>query len=300
MPSARHEGLLSLFRSRPELALELLAVLGPAPTARGPVAVLEAGAVELPPVERRADLVVSVGQPRPELVVVVEVQLRRDRAKPRRWMLYAAALADRHGCAVEVLVVTPAQGVARWASAPVELSPGQAWAPRVAGPESLPRLDAEAAQRAPELAVLAAIAHAGAPDAAAAVIGAMEAIAATRRIPPDQRAMYHDLMLAALPEAAERELRAMVAQGKYEWQSRFAREHIAQGREEGREEGRREVLAVRFARQGLTLDDEARAGLESAGAEQLDAWILALMDGEPAERVLEAIRRAVGSSRPDP
>jgi Arc/MetJ-type ribon-helix-helix transcriptional regulator len=36
-------------------------------------------------------------------------------------------------------------------------------------------------------------------------------------------------MLAAPPAALERELRQMVARGKYEWQSRFAREHIAQG-----------------------------------------------------------------------
>jgi Arc/MetJ-type ribon-helix-helix transcriptional regulator len=301
VPSARHEGLLSLFRSRPDFALELLAVVAPPPAVRGPVAVVEGSRTEIRPVERRADLVVTVGQPRPELVIAVEVQLRRDRAKPRRWALYAAMLGDRHDCPVEVLVVTPSSDVARWASEGWELSPRRRWWPRVVGPESLPRLDAAGARAAPELAVLSAIAHADRADAAEAVVRAMEAVATSDWIQPDQRLVYHDLMMAALPEAVERELREMVARGKYEWQSRFAREHIALGRQEGREEGRvegrelgrngrgRELLRAALERRGHVLDAVTLGGIEAADAERLEAWLLALVDGEDAGRVIEAI-----------
>jgi hypothetical protein len=161
MPSARHEGLLSLFRHRPEFALELLETCRGVAVPGGAVHVVEPSGTELPPVERRADLVMSVGVgDEVRRVVVVEVQLRRDRSKPRRWPLYATTLGDRHACPVEVLVVTPSRAVARWAAEPVPLSTGRPWWPDVVGPGELPRLDAASALAAPELAVLSAVAHA--------------------------------------------------------------------------------------------------------------------------------------------
>jgi Arc/MetJ-type ribon-helix-helix transcriptional regulator len=326
VPSARHEGILMMFRERPALALELMATClgieaiepGRSGFTTSEVRVIEASATELPPVERRADLVLLVEsapespqvQSRAEttqLVVVVEVQLRRDATKPRRWTLYAAMLGDRHRCPVELLVVTPSAAVAAWAETPTELSPGRPWWPRVLGPNTLPRLDAEAARAHPELAVLSALAHARAPDAATQFVHAAEALVRAPTIEPSLRVVYHDLMLAALPEAVREELSEMVARGRYEFQSDFAREHIERGRQEGRDEGRREgletgreagrstgkleLLLAGLERRGVRLSPDDRERLATRAPERLDEAVLALVDGADARAVLQTLLR---------
>lgn len=285
-----------LFRERPALALELLETCLHAEPPRGPARVIEASAAELPPVERRADLVVLVESPDgdapgPRLVVIVEIQLRRDRAKHRRWPLYVAILGDRHRCPVELLVVTPSPSVAAWAETPTELSPGRPWWPRVLGPKTLPRLDAAEARARPELAVLGALAHAGEPGAPEAVLHAVEGLVATPEIEPALRVVYHDLMLAALPQAVRKELSEMVARGRYEFQSDFAREHIEKGRTEGRSTGKLELLLASLERRGVKPSPEDRARLSTLPPERLDEAVLTLVDGADAAPVLAALLR---------
>ncbi|MEB3197503.1 MAG: DUF4351 domain-containing protein [Candidatus Sericytochromatia bacterium] len=158
--SALHEVLIELLRRQPEQIAALLA------RQRG--LKLDAVPVHLAPEElgrplpltRRADLIVLFGQPsRPQLVVVVEVQLRRDASKRATWLQYVAAAVARWGCDVELLVVTPHAQVARWAAEPIRINAKQHFRPLVLGPESLPREGPEALSGRPYPALLQTLMH---------------------------------------------------------------------------------------------------------------------------------------------
>jgi hypothetical protein len=152
-----HEAIVLLFRNRPTLAAELLAqVLGvPVPPA-DVVRVQEADLTQIIPTEYRADLVVVHGAGPNGAAVVLEVQLERDQDKPYVWPLYQAALRARLRVPVCVLVVTTDEAVARWAATPIVTGqPGLGFVPVVLGPAAVPTVaDADAAVRAPELALL--------------------------------------------------------------------------------------------------------------------------------------------------
>jgi hypothetical protein len=99
MASMRHEGLLLLFRNRPELAAELLRdALGVGLPAWSEARVESAELTEVAPTEYRADLVVLLVEGRPVFAIVVEVQLTRDEDKRWTWPVYLASLRARVGC----------------------------------------------------------------------------------------------------------------------------------------------------------------------------------------------------------
>jgi hypothetical protein len=102
----------------------------------------------------------------------------------------------------------------------------------------------------------------------------------------DRAALYCDLILHSLSEAARRAFKNMRA-FNYEYQSDFARHYFGKGKVEGRAEGRAEIvlrlLTVRFGQ----LDDGTKARICSACSADLDAI---------AERVLTAqtLQEALG------
>lgn len=231
---------------------------------------------ELPAPEYRADtVVVLTAAQAPVLAVIVEIQLNRDPAKRWTWPIYLAGLRGRLRCPAVLLVVCLDPTVARWCAIPIELGPGATLAPLVLGPQLVPVVtDPAHAARAPELAVLSAIAHGGDPARGLvldALLGAFAAVA------PDRAALYCDIVLAALPAAAGRYLEALVT-ATYEYQSEFARGYVAEGRAEGEAAGRAEgearaVLAVLEAR-GVDVADEVRARITGCSdLDQLDAWV---------------------------
>lgn len=173
MPSLTHQILLMLFQNRPSLAPELLVeTLGQAVPEYDSVELPDADLSQLAPTEYRAVQVVLLrartGEP--VLGIVLEVQLRRDEAKPYSWPLYLAALRARWRCPCLLLVVTPSESVARWAARPIDLGqPGSSFVPLVLGPSAIPVVtDPERARRSPELALLSVQAH-GHSEAALAV-----------------------------------------------------------------------------------------------------------------------------------
>jgi len=154
----------------------------------------------------------------------------------------------------------------------------------VVGPDRVPVVtDVEHAGRAPELAVLSAIAHGGDPNRTK-VLDAVVAALAT--VDPDRGGLYCDLVLAVLPEAAQRYLEGLMATGTYEYRSDFARRYFFEGKAEGRAEGEaageaagkaegeaRAVLAVLDAR-GIDVPPDARARIaECSDLDQLDIWV---------------------------
>ncbi|MGQ0779348.1 MAG: hypothetical protein ACT4NY_33865, partial [Pseudonocardiales bacterium] len=280
MPSLLHETLVEMFRHRPSLAVELLAgVLGVDVPGYERVRVDPGECTDLTPTEYRADTVVVLlsAAGRPVLAVVVEVQLGRDGDKRWSWPVYLATLRARLRCPAVLLVVCVDAATASWCASPIELGhPGLRLVPLVLGPDRVPVVTEVAdAVRAPELAVLSAMAHGGRPEGSwvlNALLGALEAV-------DEQRAtLYSDVVLAALPVAARRYLEALMISRTHEYQSEFVRRYVFQGRTEGRTEGRAEgeataLLTVLHAR-GIDVPEDARTRIiECSDLEQLDAWV---------------------------
>jgi hypothetical protein len=231
VPALSHELFVELFRSRAELACDLLRACAGIELAGTTTELASIDLSQITPTEYRADVVVlrRDEQSAPTAAVIVEVQTRVDADKHRTWPLYVAALRAIHACPVILLVFTPAESVARWARQPIELGhPGFCLHPIVVGLPDVPRiLDPTAA---PELVILSAIAHAD-------LATAERALAAAASLPDDAMRLYSDLILTAVPELAQ----ILEAKMKgYEYQSEFARKYYGQGLQEGHQEGLKE------------------------------------------------------------
>ncbi|WP_434043040.1 MULTISPECIES: hypothetical protein [Sorangium] len=176
--------------------------------------------------------------------------------------------------------MTTKRAMVRWCSRPIATGhPGWTLKPLVLGPRGVPVVtDAEQARAAPEVAVLSAMAH-GQSKAGEAIGTAF--LGAVPALDGERRALYWDLVLSSMNEAARRTLEAIMKSG-YEFQSEFARTYAAKGREEGRKEGLQEgllkakahdVLAILEAR-GLDVPTEVRERvLASADVDELDRWV---------------------------
>ena len=280
MPSQLHEALLLLFRNRPQLAPELLRDALHVELPRFTEARIESAELtDIQPAEYRADLVVLLYEGVPVLGIVVEVQLGADEDKWYSWPVYAAGLRARIRCPVCLLVVTPEEAVARWASRPIELGGGNRFVPLVLGPSGVPEVTSEEVARAdPELAVLSAMAHGQDADVDKALRIAVAAMAASVGLDAERSTLYFDLVAASLGAAARKALQSMDLT-KYEYQSEFARRYIAQGEARGDAKGRAELvlklMAIRFG----PPTQEVVARVRAASVAELDVF---------AERVLTA------------
>ncbi|QSB14373.1 hypothetical protein JQS43_23235 [Natronosporangium hydrolyticum] len=273
MPSHRHEALIELFRQRPSLADPL--GLDP-PTYQH--ALLDSGDLtSLVPTEYRADAVVTLTTDEvPTLAVVVEVQLRRDRAKRRSWPVYLTTLHARLRCPTILLVICPDRPTARWCATPILIGhPGFTLTPLALGPDQVPVLtDASADGASPELAVLSAMAHSTHPDRDKILYALLKTL---DTMEADHAALYADVVLAALPEAARHHLEALMST-TYQYQSDFARRYFQQGRSEGKAEGKAEGEAralLRFlAARGIAVPEHARTRIaDCTDLELLDTWV---------------------------
>lgn len=269
MPSLTHEGLVSLFRNRPELAPELLRdALGIELPAYAEARVESADLTEVLPTEYRADLVVLLVNGKPVFGIVVEVQLelREDDRKFFTWPSYVANLRAYLECEACVLVVTPSEAVATRASRPIRLGPGSTVSPFVVGPKAVPIVrDPEAAKRDPELAVLSAMAHGGdEPDLAVQV--ATAALAGAAGLDAERALLYSDLIRISLSDAARRAFEDLMATGSYQFQSDFHKKADAHGKASA-------VVAFLEAR-GIVLDEvQKRLVLACVDRDVLDRWI---------------------------
>jgi hypothetical protein len=282
VPSLPHEALLLLFRNRPTLAAEFLReVLHESVPSFKQTEIVSIDVTEVIPAERRADLVVLFkAKGGPVLAVIVEAHLHRREEKRYAWPVYVAGVRARYRCPTWLLVVTIDPKLVRWCSKPIELGhPGLVLSPLVVGPAGVPVItDAKQARATPELAVLSAMAH-GRSKAAKAIGKAFFEAAAG--LDPERAAIYSDLVVASLNEAARRSLEAMM-KGGYEFQSELVRKWVNKGAEEGKLEGKLEglleakaqdVLAVLEARK-LEVPAEVRERvLASTDLAELDRWI---------------------------
>ena len=241
MPSTLHEILIELFRSKSDLAPELLTdVFGVDLPEFVGVRTEDAQLTEIVPTEYRADLVVLLMDEKPVYGIVIEVQLQRDEEKRFSWPVYASVLRSKFRCPVNVLVVTPEASVAAWASEPMYLSYlDNPFRVVVLGPDSIPWIRRGCEEVSPELAVLSALAHGNDSGGLEVVLAALAATSGLDRL---HSRIYYDQIVASLGDAVYKELSAMLEQGEYEWQSKLVKQWVREGRERGLEEGRERGL----------------------------------------------------------
>ncbi len=286
MPSQLHELLVDLFRRDPGLAALLLRdSLGvPIPRDLEPT-LADANFSELAPIEARTDLVITFARDgRTELVLIIEVQLRRDEEKRRRWPYSLVSAAQRHRCQALLLVVASDAATARWAAKPIVVATGQiSLTPLVLGPQKVARVQSPARARAqPYLAVLSALSH-GRGAAGAAI--ALAAISALDSVDASVRATYNDLVLGALDEAARRALEAQMSLENYEVQSVLGKALVAKGEARGRASA---VLAVLRAR-GLPVGElHAQRVNACTDLELLNLWLARAATAASADAVFRA------------
>ncbi|MDC0744893.1 hypothetical protein [Polyangium mundeleinium] len=288
MPSLPHEAIIELFRNRPVLAAELLAeVFSVALPAFTEARIESADIADVIPRELRADLLVLLLDGQAVLVILVEAQLSADPDKSFAWPAYVVGARARYRCPACLLVVTHDAALAARLARPIVLGPGEArLTPFVLGPQGIPVVTEEAAaHERPELAVLSAMAH-GRTD-----VGLDVAIAAIAGIEdPDRKAIYMDVVLYSLGEAARRAIEALMWKN-YRPQSDLGRKFFAEGHAEGHAEGLLEgelrLLVRQLERrlaQSLRAEERARLAerVREIGAEQVGDLVLDLSPEELA------------------
>ncbi len=294
-PSYLHEGLIALFRERPQLAPELMrsALEVPLPD-YAEARVESADLTQLDPAELRADLVILLRDGKPVLAIVLEVQLATDPRKRFTWPAYVAGIRARYECDSCVLVVTPTEPVADWARKPIAIGPGAQLVPLVLGPRAVP-IVAAPSDAEPELAVLSAIAHGLDPDDGPKV--ALAALDSLAGLDEERSRLYFDLVYSSLGGAARKALEEHMASG-YEYQSDFAKKYVAQGRAEGRAEGKAEgeaegeargeanaLLRVLAARKLSVSDAQRERILGCTDLPSLNRWIERAVTAETTDAV---------------
>ncbi len=251
------------------------------------------------PTEYRADSVVVLKRDqRPKLAVVTEVRLGRDKDKRWSWPVYVTALRARVQCPAMLLVLCPDRSMVQWCARPIDLGhPGFTLTPLVIGPDVIPCItDPRRVAELPELAVMSAVVH-GADPEGPQVLKALLTVLMDARIVDQKRAtLYSDIVYAALPEAARKEMKALMSVDTYHYQSDLAKRIAAdgklEGKAEGRAEGRREakaeaVVDVLEAR-GLRVGAEVRErvmGCEDVAT--LDVWLRRAMTVAEAKDLFE-------------
>ncbi len=232
---------------------------------------------QLVPTAYRADSVVEFYELNASGVsrgVVVETQLAIDDEKPYSWPLYVAALRAKIRAPSCLLVFCPKRRVADWARRSIETGhPRFDLTPLVIGPGTGPLVTTTAeAARYPEMTILATLANV--TDPTEEVMEIAHAALATLDNQGHENAHYYtDVLLDALPPAAEKILEGLVQSGtsEYQFKSDFALRNQARGEVRGEAKAVLKLLAGR----GLCVSTEVRERVLSCeDTAVLDEWLL--------------------------
>ena len=205
-------------------------------------------------------------------------QLRPDPVKRWTWPVYVATLRARLRCPAVLLVVCVDAATARWCAEPIALgNPESALRPLVLGPDQVPLVtDPDQAARSPELGVLSAMAHGADRNEA---LNALPAALASLEI--DRARLHLDIVLTALPAAAQRRMEELMATGTYEYQSDFARRYYGEGRTEA-------VLEVLGAR-GIPVTEADRVRIVGCtDLDQIAVWLRRVATAESVDELFTA------------
>ncbi len=294
MPSFLHEALLDILREHPGLVAELLRrTQAPALPEHDVVVVDSADLGAVIPRELAADCLLRFergGQT--ILVVVLEVQLAVDLDKLYTWPAYLVGARLRHRCDGILVMITPDRKVADWARNPISIGPGAGYLHvHVIGPREMPAItDPAEAARAPELAVLSAVAHGHDADLSKTTAITLAALGAMFYLSDDRAQLYFDYVWAALGSAARKALNMLpqVRQQKMGIVSRAVMKAEAKAEARGETKGLTLGLLAVLEARGLSVSADQRARiLECSEVGQLRGWIAA---AATADAVVDVIR----------
>jgi hypothetical protein len=119
MPKITHEALVMILRNAPTLLVDLL--WPERQISARSIHIAHDDFVDVNLAEYRADDVVLIGEDpeAPAAALVREAQMTIQAMKRRTWPLYVAGLYARHGCPVDIVVLTLDREVAAWAGRPI-------------------------------------------------------------------------------------------------------------------------------------------------------------------------------------
>ncbi|MFI6319153.1 hypothetical protein ACIBG8_16610 [Nonomuraea sp. NPDC050556] len=264
-----------MIMQRPAFALELLGLgLRASPDAYTDARCESVELNERRPVEYAADSVISVrGPDGGRRFVIVEMQNTYKEEKFWAWAAYVGGLMGRYRCPVMLVVICLDQADAdKYRRRFLPDDSCIVLAIVVVGPSELPLLrDREDVLASPELATLAAVAHADLETAAA-----VADIVVT--LGDERSSIYYSYLCMHLPESMRARLEALMAKSVYEYSDRFTQ--IFENRGRGAS-----LVAVMGAR-GMELDDVHRAQVEACtDCDQLQQWIVRAATATSVEEI---------------
>ncbi len=290
VPSLTHEGLIELFRERPQMAVDLLRTLVTELPDFDDVQINSSDLGTPVPAEYRADLVLLLVDDKPVFAIVIEAQLSIEKKKLLSWPVYVTRIHARFGCPGCVFVVAPKSKVAAWAAKPIPLGPGSMVTPLVLGPGGIPVVtDPALAAAEPELAVLSAMAHLNDPESGFEVL--KTAVEATRGLDDSVSVLYWKMMAAAANEATKRALKLLKFADGSDFPSELtAKERAAleaKGEAKGRTEGKAESVLDVLAARGLEVSSAQRQTvLDCNDSDRLGRWLKVALSATTAAEVL--------------
>jgi hypothetical protein len=299
MPSLEHDGVVELFRDKPELGPYLLERIFHLPVpAHTQVRIADSSLGQLLPIEFRADLVLELLDEGGGCVLAIVLESQREVAARKRfsWPVYVAVSRAERECESVVMVVAVDADVATWAAQRIDLGLGVSTVgPLVLGPRVLPEMtDEEEARADKELAVLSAMAHGNGPKGMAVVLAALRALG---DLDAEHATVYFHIIWNMLREPMQRALEALVVQQQARKEIKlppFIQVLVDKGFHDGERKGevKGEVRTLRekifhfVERRGLalTIDQDARIrGCNDRAL--LDRWLDNVLDASNGDDV---------------
>jgi hypothetical protein len=224
----------------------------------------------------------------PVLAVVLEVQRRWDRSKRWTWKLYVAQLEAELMTSAALLVYCPDPAVARRYRGLFEFEGfSLPLRPFIFTPQQVPLVvDADVARANPALAVFSAICHGGDGEVDAVFPALAEAL---QSLGPKKAILYHDVVLAGLPQASRVRWEAyMSTTVGSRYHSELFRELDARGQAKGRAEGEASAVLTVLDARGVDVPEAIRDRiLACADLDQLDTWLRRAVTATTADEVID-------------
>lgn len=236
--------------------------------------------------------------------VAGEIQRERDEDKWWTWPLHVAGLRARLRCPVTLVVLTPYQRTARWASRPIDLGRGRMKLhPLVVGPDQIPRsFEPDEARRHPALATLAVMVHGRRAGSKRLIRVTLQAVLDGMNRGEGRSNLLMDLIVASVHaktlQGIEEEMgiepgicftkigRRKFAEGLERGIEQGIERGIEQGIERGRRDERRQAIALVLDSRGLTLTPAQRRRLDRCSDDvRLTQWLRRAATVERAQQL---------------